>query len=353
MPMAWWVTAATACVSLTLTWAVRTVARRRNVFDTPNERSAHSRPTPRLGGIGIVVAFIGASIYHLVARTEGWRSWVFIFAAALIAVVGLVDDLRSLSARVRFGLQTIAAALVVGAAWPYLSSRWSIVLGLSAPQVVLAAVSVLWIVWLTNLYNFMDGIDGLAGGQAVVASIGIAAAAAQTGGGLTVSTTTALAAAALGFLFFNFPPASIFMGDVGSTTIGFFLASVPFFPEAGAVPVDVVGLALALFILDATVTLVRRLVRGEHFFRPHRTHFYQRPLALGLRHRTITLWSYAGMALMSAFAAASVNYGLSARWWLIGGAIAIFCAYASVVVMLERSRKLDANIHAQRAGPRS
>ncbi len=322
----------TVAAAALATRLVREIAHRTGWLDTPNDRSAHVKPTPRLGGIGIMVAFLPAAAL-LALRHADRQALVVVVATAFISVVGLVDDLRPLKARVRFGAQCLAAAIVVGSAWDRLGGAWALLGAL--PVWLLAPLSVLWIVWLTNLYNFMDGIDGLAGGQAVIAGVGIAVAAFGAGAQLQGVLAALLAAASLGFLFLNFPPASIFMGDVGSTAIGFLFASLPFLGGGVGVPAEVVGLALALFILDATVTLVRRLSRGETFFQAHRTHFYQRPLALGVPHRQITLVAWAGMVAVAASAAAWLRVGRGWRVALIGCALLIFVAYARAVIRLE------------------
>src|SRR5512133_2665588 len=173
--------AATAVFSAVATRVVREVARRTGWLDTPNARSAHVKPTPRLGGIGIMLAFLPAALL-LAARQGGGQAPVIVAATAFISVVGLVDDLRPLPARVRFGAQCLAAAVVVGSAWGRLDGAWALFGAL--PAWALAPLSFLWIVWLTNLYNFMDGIDGLAGGQAVIAGVGVAAAALGAGASL-------------------------------------------------------------------------------------------------------------------------------------------------------------------------
>lgn len=325
--------AAAFAISVLVTWTVRTIALRRQLLDQPNERSAHVRPTPRLGGIGIMGAFLPAAV--LVAQRHGsGRALLAIGGTAFISLVGLVDDLRPLSARVRFGAQCMAAAVVVGAGWEHLGASWGMLGAL--PVWLLAPLSFLWIVWLTNLYNFMDGIDGLAAGQAIVAGVGVAVVATAGGTGLQGLLAALLASAAAGFLVFNFPPASIFMGDVGSTAIGFFFASLPFVGGGATIPVEVVALLLALFILDATTTLIRRLARGEKFFQAHRTHLYQRPLALGVPHRRITLAAYVGMILLAVGASTWPARGVAWRIALMASGVLLFVSYALAVASLER-----------------
>ncbi len=338
-----------AGTALAVAWiatrAVRSVALRKHLLDRPNDRSAHINPTPRLGGIGIMSGFIpSACVIAAVCRAPA-GAWVIIVATAFISLVGLIDDVRPMRARVRFLAQLAAAAAVVGSNPAAVRDAWTLI---PLPLLVVVPVSVLWIVWVTNLYNFMDGIDGIAGGQAVIGGIAIAAAAFAVGGTLQGGLVLALAAASLGFLVLNFPPASIFMGDVGSTPIGFFFASLPFVQIGGsAVPAEVVLLALGLFILDATTTLVRRLARGERFFQAHRTHWYQRPLALGVPHRAITLASYPGMMFVGAMALAYPAASPAVRWALVATVIGTFVLYARTVVLMERRRRTAAEGQGQ------
>lgn len=323
------------CAALLLTRGIRGYARRRHLLDHPNARSSHSTPTPRLGGVAIMAAFIPSAVALVLIEGFGGRAVSLVGLTAGVAAVGLVDDLHPLRARTRFTAQVVLAGAVVFLAGDGGRSAWSLLPEAARPLAPL--LSVLWIVWLTNLYNFMDGIDGLAGGQAVLAGAAVAAAAFMLGAPATGGLAVLLVAAAAGFLVFNFPPASIFMGDVGSTAIGFFFASVPFLTGGGKVPVEVIGLALALFILDATTTLVRRLARGERFYQPHRTHWYQRPLACGVRHRAITLTAYAGMAGVGVLATRyDPSAPLGTRVGLIGAAVLVFLALAGVVLGLER-----------------
>lgn len=321
--------------SLVVTRWIREVAKKRSLLDQPNDRSAHVTPTPRLGGIGIMVAFLPAAF--LVAALGGAGTAVFsaLVGTAIVSALGLVDDLRPLPARLRLIVQFLAASLVVALSWENLPAAWSL-FGSVTPRWLLGGLSVLWIVWLTNLYNFMDGIDGLAAGQAVVGGAALALVGYSAGAAVPALLAVLLVAGALGFLALNFPPATIFMGDVGSTAIGFFLASLPLVAEGGAIPVEAAGLAVALFILDATWTLFRRIRRRERLSQAHRSHVYQRPLALGVGHRTITLTSYAGMVLVAAGAVAYSGVGTTGRVLLLAGAVLVFAVLANVVASLER-----------------
>lgn len=312
-------------------YLVRTVARRRHLLDHPNIRSAHLTPTPRLGGVGLMVGFLGSAIAWLAASPSD-GAWPVVVGTAAVAALGFADDLRPIPARFRFAVQLLAAAAVVWARRAALMAGFSWLV--QAPVWLLAPLAILWIVWMTNLFNFMDGIDGLAGGQAVLAALGLGAAAFLGGAPQAGVLLLLLAAASLGFLLFNFPPASIFMGDAGSTAIGFFLACVPLLPGA-PVPLEAVWIGAGLFIIDATATLVRRVVQGERWFEAHRTHWYQRPLAFGVPHRTITLFAWSAMAVLAFAVGAWPELSPAARLALMLLPPALFVPLAAVVRRLE------------------
>jgi UDP-N-acetylmuramyl pentapeptide phosphotransferase/UDP-N-acetylglucosamine-1-phosphate transferase len=327
---------AASLVSFLVVRAVREHAHAQDLLDHPNDRSSHVEPTPRLGGIGIMVAFLAAGAAGLALAGGPPGMALALAATAAISALGLVDDLRPLPARYRFAIQVVVALAVVLSTGGARGSPWLQAL----PWPLGPALLVLWMVWLTNLYNFMDGIDGLAGGQAVAAGLAIAAVAFAAGAPATGALALALAGAAAGFLLLNFPPATIFMGDVGSTAIGFFLASVPLLPDAAPVPLEVVALALAFFILDATLTLLRRAWRGERWFEAHRTHLYQRPVAMGIPHRRVTLVAYAGMVLAALCAVALPGAAPAARVLLLAVPGLVFGALVVAVRRMEARRRV-------------
>ncbi|MFT3912884.1 MAG: glycosyltransferase family 4 protein [Anaeromyxobacteraceae bacterium] len=322
---------ATFLIATALTPVLREIALRRSLLDNPNARSAHEVPTPRLGGVALALSFLGAAAAVSVrGGVEG--SGPILACTALIAALGLVDDLRPLPARLRLAMQLVCAATVVAAAGP----AWAEAHGVEGPVAWLAAVAgTVAIVWSTNLYNFMDGVDGLAGGQAVLAALGIAGAAALGSELGVVAMLVALAGASAGFLVHNFPRARIFMGDAGSTAIGFFLGCTPLLAAGRSVPVASVLLALALFLLDATTTLVARILRGERWYEAHRSHWYQRPLALGVPHRRITATALAGMVPCAIAAAAWPVAPGPARGALALIPLAIFLFMVAAVRRLE------------------
>ena len=329
------VLAASAVASSLLVRVVRDFANRRALLDHPNDRSSHGLPKPRLGGVGVVVPVLAVGTWLLLTGRAHGSLAVPLVATGCIAMLGFADDLRSLPARVRLGVQVALAVVAVASAWGRLPAAAGVLGGL-IPVPILAVLAVLWSVWLTNLYNFMDGIDGIAGVQALVASLALASVASAVGAGTSGWLLLALAGSSAGFLLYNFPPSSIFMGDVGSTAIGFFLGVLPLLPETRPVPLEPVAIALSLFVLDATTTLVRRIVRREPWTTPHRTHLYQRPIVLGATHGAVLLTATAGMVMVAVCAAKWMEASGPTKLGLLAVPVAIFAAGQVVVGRMER-----------------
>ena len=267
------------------------------VLDTPNQRSSHTRPTPRGGGLVIVASFlVGLAVWltnggSLSPRALGWLA-----GAVLVASVSFVDEVRSLPALPRLLTHLLGAAVITIAG---VQER-------ELPLLLALPLAFIYVTVLTNIYNFMDGIDGLATVQAIAAGIALAIAGAQVknpvvemGGGL-------LAAASAGFLVFNLPPARLFMGDVGSTFLGFSFAGLTLLGNIGVgggrLPAEFGVVILAPFLFDSMVTLARRVLRGERWYAAHRSHYYQRLVASGVSHGQVTSL-YAGLAILAAAAA--------------------------------------------------
>ncbi|HEX7971147.1 MAG TPA: glycosyltransferase family 4 protein [Thiobacillus sp.] len=252
-------------------------------MDHPNERSLHATPTPRIGGLGIMAGVLVAAIW-----LGGAGVLPVVLAAAALAALSMLDDARGLPVALRF-LAHFAAAVACLLALGL--SGWTLLAG------TLAAV------WMTNLYNFMDGSDGLAGGMAAI-GFGALALAAWLGGAADLAAFSAsIAAAALAFLRFNFPPARLFMGDAGSIPLGFLAAALGIDGAMQRVwPWLFPLLVFSPFILDASVTLVRRALRGEKVWQAHRSHYYQRAVLLGASHRQLALVAYMLMLLSAALA---------------------------------------------------
>ena len=274
-------------------------AEHRQMLDVPNERSSHTRPTPRGGGLVIAaVTLLGAATIASVVPSL-WSVFLpYAAGAVLVAVVSWFEDLHSIPRSVRFAAHLLGAhAAILGLGYwrtislPFLGAvslgRWGI------------AVTALWIVGLTNAYNFMDGTDGIAASQALVAGIGWALLGCTAGQPLVSGIGLLIAACSLGFLGHNWPPARIFMGDVGSAFLGYTLAILPlmygFFDRKGT-GAPAVGLLLVWpFVFDAAFTFVRRFLRRENVFAPHRSHLYQRMTSAHSGHALVAL-IYAGLA---------------------------------------------------------
>lgn len=258
------------------------------LLDIPNERSSHSRPTPRGGGLAIAVTSLGGI---LLAAMWQWISWDLAVALSggglMIATVGWIDDHRDLPALTRFAVQFLAAGWAMF--WLgglHTLSLGSIVIPLGPLGTLLGTVG---IVWAINLYNFVDGIDGLAAGEAV--STGVIGGLLLLGTGHIGLAMIALliASANAGFLPLNWAPAKLFMGDVGSGMLGYLFAVLAIASEnAGSVPILLWTLLLGAFVFDATVTLCRRIAHGERWYHAHHSHAYQRMVQAGRSHAQVS-----------------------------------------------------------------
>jgi len=277
---------AAALLAFLLTGVVRRVLVARAVLDVPNERSLHSSPTPRGGGLAVALVILtGIGWLGIRAMLSGPVVLGLAGGAMLIALVGWVDDVRTLPNRVRAGVQVVAAVWFLY----WIGGVNSLRLGETLVPLGFAGniLALLGIAWSINLYNFMDGIDGVAGGQAVVAG-GVGAALLTGVGGLSAASAL-VAGASLGFLYWNWAPARIFMGDVGSGLLGFLFAALALLSDRSGGPGVMVWLMLGgVFIVDATLTLLRRMLAGERWYAAHRSHAYQRAVQAGWSHAAVT-----------------------------------------------------------------
>lgn len=263
------------------------------ILDHPNARSSHSRPTPRGGGVGVVVAFVaGMAVLYAgaeFARLPPPQFLGVIGAAVAIAAVSLVDDVKDLRFSVKLGAQALAALVAVATGLVLdrlaLPSVGQVSIGwLGVP------LTLFWIVGCTNALNFMDGLDGLAGGSVFIAAVILCVVAGDQGGWFVYAASLLLAAGLAGFLPFNIHPARIFMGDVGSQFLGFMMAVLAVAAarfDAAAVSFLIVPLLLFGLLFDAAFTLVRRALMRERLAAGHRTHLYQMAQRSGLGVRTV------------------------------------------------------------------
>jgi UDP-N-acetylmuramyl pentapeptide phosphotransferase/UDP-N-acetylglucosamine-1-phosphate transferase len=302
-----------AALSLVVAFAaVRILLGRFGSFalDEPNERSLHAHPVPRTGGIAILA---GSA---LAAPIVGGELWLPMLLALLLAVLSFYDDVRGLRTRTRLLAHFTAAALLV----------WYV---MSPMNLVAMLVLVLAVVWVTNLYNFMDGADGVAGGMAIIGFGAYAAGAWLAGHYALAALCMAIAAASAAFLAHNFHPARIFLGDVGSIPLGFLAAALGIVGWRDDVwPLWFPLLVFGPFNADATITLVKRLLRREKVWQPHRDHYYQRIVRMGLGHRAAALIGYVVMAICAAAALLGRGQSPTLQALAFGAGTAVLAAMA-------------------------
>ncbi len=265
-------------------------ALRRNLLDVPNLRSSHTAPTPRGGGVAIVMSFFVSAFMLFLFKLVDLKIMLgLVIGGCVIGSIGFWDDQRHLSAKLRFAVHFLTAVLVVllfgGIPGPALA-KWGV-----SNLWVGSALAVLVFVWSTNLFNFMDGIDGIAASEAVFVSTVGAWLNWREGGdpGMTAAMLC-LSVSGLGFLLWNWPPARIFMGDVGSGFLGFTLAALALATsQRGKVPFEVWPILGGVFVVDSSVTLIRRIARGDRWFEAHRLHAYQHLARRWKAHLPVTM----------------------------------------------------------------
>jgi UDP-N-acetylmuramyl pentapeptide phosphotransferase/UDP-N-acetylglucosamine-1-phosphate transferase len=294
-------------LSYFLVHLIRRYAEQRQILDLPNERSSHITPTPRGGGLAIVVLVIGTGIWTL-HEIELSHALVYLLCGLVIAYLGWRDDIASLSPRVRFAVQGLVAAASIY----FLGYAKSVTIPLFGELqlgVFGIIITFLWTVGLTNAYNFMDGIDGIAGGVAFAAGLGWMALATQAHIPFAFSITLAISASSLGFLGHNWSPAKIFMGDVASTFLGYTFAVLPLLSSDESGDALMLGtLLMWTFIMDAGVTFIRRALNRENVLAAHRSHLYQRLVIGGYSHAAVSAL-YIALTLLAGLLAYAWSWG--------------------------------------------
>jgi Fuc2NAc and GlcNAc transferase len=333
--------------SYALVLAVRSWALN-HMLDVPNERSSHTAPVPRGGGLGIVVMTLVGSIaaYTLWSADLGAVSPALLItgaAAFMIAAIGWIDDKVSLPAKLRLLLQLGIGAgcvLLIGAIDRIALPVMGVVV---LPGLIALVVNILWVVGFTNIYNFLDGIDGIAGTQALVGGAAWCALLLTFNQPNLALVGMLIATSSIGFLLLNRPPARIFMGDVGSTFLGFSFAMLPLVAYQQLENSRLLGagvLFVAPFALDGVFTIVSRLLRRENVLQAHHSHVYQRLIRLGYSHGQITLL-YGLFALVSAFC--GMTYAVTKDGLVMGIAILtpilLFAALAIWTTRQEQRKK--------------
>ncbi|NUT79791.1 MraY family glycosyltransferase [Pseudomonas brassicacearum] len=316
--------------SCALTWLLRRYALARSIIDIPNARSSHTIPTPRGGGVAIVVSFQLALPVLAVDGLLAWPiMWAMLGAGSGIAVLGFLDDHGHIAARWRL-LGHFAAS-----AWALYWLGGLPAITLFGSDVELAwlghVLAVFYLVWMLNLYNFMDGIDGIASVEAICACLGACLLYWLGGFESLIVTPLVLAMAVAGFLYWNFPPARIFMGDAGSGFLGIILGLLSLqaaWTSPGLLWVWLI--LLGVFIVDATVTLIRRLLHGDKVYEAHRSHAYQFASRQYGRHLPVTL----AVAVINLFWL--LPLAACVVLWNLDGALALTIAYVPLVLLAIR-----------------
>jgi Fuc2NAc and GlcNAc transferase len=322
-----WLLLVVFAASWALTLVLRRYALAKSLMDIPNERSSHSIPTPRGGGVAIVTTFLVAlPLLTGLGLLSSSALYGLLGAGLLVAVIGFADDHGHIAARWRLLGHFIAAA-------------WALFwLGGLAPVTFLSvtvdlgglgnALALIYLVWMLNLYNFMDGIDGLASIEAICVCLGCCLVYGLTGHVELIWVALVLSAAVAGFLCWNFPPARIFMGDAGSGFLGIVLGFLAV--DAGAVSSELLWswlILLGVFIVDSTWTLVRRLLSGDKVYEAHRSHAYQYASRYYRSHKAVVLVVIGMNALWLLPLAVAVGKGL------VSGVVGLVIAYTPLILI--------------------
>lgn len=284
------------------------------IQDIPNDRSLHTEPILRVGGVAIMAGILSGWILLI----HFWAWWIVLPVLGLFAL-SLVDDVRGLSAKVRLLGHFVAAMIVLAGA----GVQWLWLLPV-----------LLFIVWMTNLFNFMDGADGLAGGMALFGFSFFGIAGLTHGNEAFAMMNFTVGAAALGFLYHNFHPARVFMGDAGSIPLGFLAAAFGVWGwQQGYWPFWYPILVFSPFIIDATATLLKRARRRENLAQAHRGHYYQRLIQMGWGHRNTAIVEYSLMLLAGGSALWGISRGAQEQGYLLAlwGAI-----YLGLAIWVDR-----------------
>ncbi len=320
------------------------------LLDHPNERSLHLAPIPRTGGLAILASLAFGMMLEfgwavLVGKAVTLRNdlslWV-LGTLFLISAVSLWDDWKELPPSIRFVVHVVSALGVVFGARMTIDVVPVPLVGVVALGWIALPLTLLYVVWMTNLYNFMDGMDGFAGGMTVI-GFGFLSYLGWSGGHSFIAMLSLLTAgAACGFLYFNKPVAKIFLGDVGSIPLGFLVGALSVHGiHQKLFDVWVPVLIFSPFIVDATVTVLRRLLRGEKVWHPHREHHYQRLVLLGWSHRKTVLAEYVLMISCGLSAVVYKSAGESSRLSILLGWTLIYTLLAFGVRFAEQRKKVQ------------
>ncbi len=314
--------------------------KRKNILDIPNIRSSHSVPTPRGGGIAIVGLMVGLWLVYLpVAHRFDSLFLVFAAGGLLVATMGWLDDVGSVRRSVRFLAHSVAAAMAM-LAFGYFEEIVVPFVGPIHFSWLGVPLTFLWIAGLTNGYNFMDGIDGIAGGQAVVAGAGWVILCSMMGHPEIGIIGLLAASTSLAFLKYNWPPARIFMGDVGSSFLGYTFAVIPLMCRSADPALPFASVLLVWpFVFDTGFTIIRRAKNRENILIAHRSHLYQRLHIAGWSHLQVTLL-YTLLEAIGVVLAWIWMSNLNLRNYVAGTALVLCVGLWTLTIRMEKTRKL-------------
>lgn len=298
---------------------------RYRMIDRPNERSSHSQPTARGGGIAIVLVVLAGGA-GLALNSRDWSLAGVLSVATVVAAVSWLDDIRSLPAALRLACH-IGAAVAVSAMF-----RWPLGTAMPVPAVLCWLGLLVWLAGYTNAFNFMDGINGIAAGQAVITGLGMGVLGGVASGqweSTPVILSFVVAGASAGFLPHNFPKARMFMGDVGSASLGFTLGVLTLWIAHDVGWWLIVPLALlhSNFVLDTGITLIRRALAGKEWHAAHREHFYQRLVRAGKSHCFVTSLEMLLQLFVGVMLVAYLDAGLLVRAGIVAGVFVTWFLY--------------------------
>jgi Fuc2NAc and GlcNAc transferase len=315
-------------LSAAITWIMRVYALRKAIFDIPNERSSHCIPTPRGGGVAIVLTFILSLLWLRESRwIESGITYALIGGGLMIAAIGYCDDVYSSKARTRIFIHFLAAV------WALHWLGGYAVLDLGSWKIHFPMVgytlALIGIIWCINLYNFMDGIDGLAGSEGIFVGLGSGIALVWSGTPDLALVLWLLTASIAGFTIWNWPPAKIFLGDVGSGFLGYVFAVIGLYTiNKGLLPISFWWVILAIFLCDATFTLVYRAYQGKPWYSAHREHAYQRLIAYGATHKQVTASIlFVNCFLLLPAAYATIYWPTKSLWFIVGSIICLWLVW--------------------------
>ena len=303
-------------------------------LDIPNGRSMHVAPTPRLGGVGIMLGVIISIAMFCAVNDVGLPILLFV-GLSMVMAISLLDDYISVKIEIRFLLHALSAYLLISNGL-IIDSLYFPSGDISIPFFLAAPVSILFIMWMINLYNFMDGLDGLSGGMAVFGFATLALIGSLEGEYVFATYNAIIASASLGFLVLNYPPAKIFMGDSGSASLGFLAAFFSIWAHLeNILPIWISLIIFSPFIVDATMTLVIRISKREKFWQAHKGHYFQILVESGLSRRKVVNYEYGLMLVCSLIALLSYKASLNIQVLFMFGLAVLY------IVLMRYTRKIQ------------